>query len=67
LARVGLGKAAHLLDVVEEFPAACILDNHYELFLLDKGMIQLDDVFVSQLFQILGLFENSLHLIRGLN
>jgi hypothetical protein len=57
IAGLNLVEGALLFDVAEELATRSILHDHDELFLLNEGVVELDDVFVAHFFHVLRLLE----------
>lgn len=61
-ARFQFAQLAPLDHKVCQFAPIRVLHNHNELLLLNEGLVELDDVLVTEFFQVLGFIEDLLHL-----
>lgn len=66
LAHICFFHAAVRSHVLQKFTTACILHYHNQLLLFEEGVVELDDVFVPQFFQVAGFFEDALDLVGSL-
>jgi len=63
LTRVFLWQRALLLHILHQFSTLGQLHDHYQLFSLEEGVVQLHDILVPQLLDTVGLLVDIIHLV----